>query len=409
MLAGHRIIIDASMVQGGGGFTFAVQALPRLARLAPQSRFRVFARNPRLIDSLPSIPNLEIILLPPPSMARRLRFTFIEAARLAREWEADLYLSLGEVAPVIRRIPVIAAFRNPNVFSRFEEGLTPLQKLRLLVLWALAQISARVCERVIFVSEDSARWIGDAMNLPQRKRAPIHHGIDVNAWRNATPVDRNGRPYILSVSSIYTYKNFVKLIEAYGELADRQPDVPDLVIIGDNQDQAYLERMEAARDATGEHAENIHILGEVPYAQVKHYYAGASLFVFPSYLETFGHPLLEAMASEVPLVASDIPVFREVAGDAAFYANPHDASSLARAMEEATFVPDAREALRKRASERVKRFTWERTVRRLARLLDEVLDPRPVPLRAPAATPLRIPAQALGLVAQAGVRMLTKH
>ena len=59
---------------------------------------------------------------------------------------------------------------------------------------------------------------------------------------------------------------------------------------------------------------------------------GATLFVFPSYLETFGHPLLEAMASDVPLVAADIPVFREVAGDAALYADPHRPEALASAM-----------------------------------------------------------------------------
>ena len=65
-------------------------------------------------------------------------------------------------------------------------------------------------------------------------------------------------------------------------------------------------------------AERIHILGEVPYADIKQYYAGADLFVFPSYLETFGHPLLEAKASDEPTLASDIPEIREVAWDAAF-------------------------------------------------------------------------------------------
>ena len=55
----------------------------------------------------------------------------------------------------------------------------------------------------------------------------------------------------------------------------------------------------------------------MPYAEIPRYYRGAELFVFPSYLETFGHPLLEAMASDLPLVASDIPVFREIAGEAA--------------------------------------------------------------------------------------------
>ena len=96
----------------------------------------------------------------------------------------------------------------------------------------------------------------------------------------------------------------------------------------------------------------------------------------PSCLETFGHPLLEAMASEVPVVASDLPVFREVAADAAFYADPHNPESLAGAMEAALFLTGAREMLVKRGRERVREFTWERSAERLLSLFHEVIAER---------------------------------
>ena len=102
------------------------------------------------------------------------------------------------------------------------------------------------------------------------------------------------------------------------------------------------------------------------------WYAGADLFVFPSYLESFGFPLLEAMASDVPVVAADIPVFREICRDAAFYADPHSAQALSGAMEDALFVADAREMLIKRGRERVREFTWERSAERLVTLFNEV-------------------------------------
>jgi glycosyltransferase involved in cell wall biosynthesis len=201
--------------------------------------------------------------------------------------------------------------------------------------------------------------------------------MDAAAWAAPTGnrTDPAYRPsYILSVSSIYRYKNYVKLIEAYGVLAGRRDEIPDLIIIGDDQDSEYAAQMERARLATGEEtAERIHILGEVPYAEIKDYYAGADLFVFPSYLETFGHPLLEAMASEIPTVAADIPVFREVAGDAAFYADPHKADALASAMEDALFSPRAREALIKRGRDRVRAFSWDATAQNLSALFDDVL------------------------------------
>ena len=380
MVQGRRILIDGTMAKGGGGFTYLVNILPRLTARAPQDRFRVLVRSERLAHSIEASPNLEVDLLPEVSPLQRLRFTYRDLPRLVKAWGADLYFSAGESAPLRASCPMIASFRNPNVYTSIEQGWSWKQQLRLRVLREVSRLSARACDRIMFVSEDSARWIGDALNVPAQRRAVVHHGMDAAAWGapSGDEIESGYRSsYILSVSSIYRYKNFVKLIEAYGVLAGRRDDIPDLIIIGDDQDSEYAAQMERARLATGEEiAERIHLLGEVPYAEIKDYYANADLFVFPSYLETFGHPLLEAMASGVPTVAADIPVFREVAGDAAFYADPHKADALASAMEDALFAPRAREAMIKRGRERVRAFSWDATARNLSALFDDVLSER---------------------------------
>jgi len=379
--APRRILIDGTMARGGGGFTYLVNVVHRLAQAAPEDRFLVLVRTGALRDSIPSAPNLRVERLPEVGLGGRLRFTYLEAARIAARFGADLYFSAGESAPPAAPCPTIASFRNPNVFSS-EGGWPWRQRLRLHTLRGLAQLATWSCDRIVFVSQDSADWIGDAVGLPRARRAVIHHGIDREAWAARTARPPHPWPYILSVSSIYRYKNFVRLIEAYAELARWRRDVPDLVIIGDDADPEYARRMEEARRATGELAEQIHIVGEVPYAGVQAWYAGAELFVFPSYLETFGHPLLEAMAAGVPLVAADIEVSREIAADAAFYADPRDPRSLARAMDAALFAPGAREILVKRGRERVRDFGWDRTARSLLALFEEVLvesAPRRVP------------------------------
>ena len=367
-----RILIDATMCTAGGGFSYLVNIIPLLVSLAPEHRFLLLSRNPRLTAAMPEAENLEIRVMPAVGVAGRLRFSYLEAPRLARRWNADLYYSAGETVPLHVPCPSIASFQNPNVFSKDPLGWPWKQRARLGLLRGLAALSARCAERVMFVSEDSARWMGDALGLPASRRAPIPYGIDASRWREAPGTSLHPNPYILSVSSIYRYKNYVRLIEAYAELAERQSDLPDLVIIGDDQDPEYSQQMYRARDATGALAENIHILGEVPYADIQSYYAGASFFVFPSYLETFGIPLLEAMASGLPTVAADIPVFREIGRDAVLYADPHSAAALAKAMEQAFSSPVLVESLVKRGRERALDFSWERMAIRMLNLFGEV-------------------------------------
>jgi glycosyltransferase involved in cell wall biosynthesis len=371
---GGRVLIDASMARGGGGFTYLVNLVPRLA-MAPDMRFLVLLRDAKLVASLRAPVNVEIEELPERSLPGRLDFLLRGAPALARRWGAGLYFSVAEYTPRTLACPMIACFRNPNVFTSLDQGWGAQQRLRLSILRGLARASARRCARVLFVSHDSAAWIGQAMGVPPERRAVVHHGIDLENFR-ARREARAARPCgILSVSSIYRYKNFVRLIEAYGRLASRLPQtsLPELNIVGDDQDAPYSKQMRRAIADSGPLASRIHLQGAVPYAEVPAWYAGADLFVFPSYLETFGHPLLEAMASRLPLVAADIPVFREIAGEAAIYADPFDVEALAAALGRGLEAGPAREQRIATGCERVERFSWEATSRKLLAVFAQVL------------------------------------
>jgi glycosyltransferase involved in cell wall biosynthesis len=376
---GRRILIDGSMARGGGGFTYLVNILPTLSALAPDDRFRVLVRSERLAQSIAPAPNLEVERLPEVGVAQRLRFTYAELPKRLRSWGADLYFSAGESAPLRAHCPMIASFRNPIPYAPRDPLLSSRIKLRLWALRVVTRISARACDRIMFVSHDSARWIGDLFGVPPHRRAVVHHGIDLAAW--ARPVGAGvgsaaRRGSILSVSSVHRHKNYVRLIQAWAELARRRDALPDLVIIGDNQDPDYWAEMQRAREATGPLAERIRILGEVPYAEVRRYYADADVFVFPSYLETFGHPMVEAMASRAPVVAADTPVFREIGGDAARYADPYRVDALAEAIEQVLFAPGERDALVARGLARAAELSWDATARRLSALFDEVCSER---------------------------------
>jgi len=373
-LAGRRILVDASMATSGGGYTYLVNMVPALAAAAPEAKFLVLTRDASSARAVAPRANVEFRVLPSSGLWGRIGFVAFRAASVARRWQADIYFSVAEYVPFGARCPGVLSLRNANVFTPLEQGWGRYQTFRLWVLRRLAVATAKRAARVVFVSQDSAAWMGDAAKVPSDRRAVIHHGVNLEAWARALQdVPRTGDAGILALSSVYRYKNIVRLIEAYCELGKRMSDPPPLTIVGDEQDAKHLGDIREALERAGELGARIRLVGEVPYEEISAYYRDARLFVFPSYLETFGHPLLEALAAELPVVASDMPVFREIAGDAALYFDPFDVGNIAEQMERVLRDSDLAESLAQRSRARAQSFTWKAAADRLAALLDEVI------------------------------------
>ncbi len=107
-------------------------------------------------------------------------------------------------------------------------------------------------------------------------------------------------------------------------------------------------------------------LGWVNYEELPNVYRGADIFVFPSYLESFGHPLVEAMACGLPVIAADTAVNREICGDAAEYFEVFSANSMAEALERLISTPQWRRTYSEKSIERARRFTWEAHAEKVA-------------------------------------------
>jgi glycosyltransferase involved in cell wall biosynthesis len=162
------------------------------------------------------------------------------------------------------------------------------------------------------------------------------------------------QPYILYVGSRAHYKNFCFLLEGYASWPNNQPD---LVVVGSPWTKAEKELLRKYGLA-----DRVHLLSGVSDEELNRLYNSAEAFIYPSLYEGFGIPLLEAMACGCPLVASDIPTSREVAGDNAYYFNPVSMESLHTALNQATRNGKQEENI-KRAFERAKQFDWSRTAK----------------------------------------------
>ena len=227
------------------------------------------------------------------------------------------------------------------------------------------QRSIRRANLVIVNSKSLQAEIDDHLHVDPRKVRLIYEAVDHDIFK---PGNRDSararvaefgitRPFVLFVSSLWRYKNCDGLLRAWRlarhEMAGRQ-----LVIVGAERDQRYASELRALVHELGI-GEDVVFVGAVPNEETAHFYRAADLLVYPSFNETFGLPILEAMACACPVVTSAISSMPEIAGGAAILADPYDPSSMARSMLDACAVGASR--LRTEGLRRAQQFTWAGT------------------------------------------------
>jgi glycosyltransferase involved in cell wall biosynthesis len=361
-----RIVIDGLSACIGGGVTYLLNLLPELGRVGARHSFVVLLRR-ELSErvrrgALP--PNVSLVPVPVSSLVHRVVLEQAWLPRVLRRSRADLVYGPAELVPLASRCPAVVGCQNPNLYTDRDIGWPPALRRRFAVFRLLAIASIRRSRRVISASEAWRGAIARTSGIATDRIAVIPHGVPprfraLGQARTAGTTATGTRGSWLSVSTIYRYKNYETLVESVRRLRERGAPV-QVAIVGGDADPDHHRRLRARIDACGL-GDRVRLLGAVEYDAVQRFYAAAAGFVFPSWLETFGHPLLEAMAAGVPLVAADIPVFREIAGDGALYADPFDADALAAAMATVEEDPEGSARRARRAFERSGEFTWERT------------------------------------------------
>ena len=176
-----------------------------------------------------------------------------------------------------------------------------------------------------------------------------------------------GRPYWLYIGKRWSYKNFATLLRAFIRIASQTDGY--LVSVGG---EVSLEPWQFDLVIRNRLEHRVRLLRGTDDLELKILYSGAAGFVFPSLMEGFGIPLLEAMACGTPIIASDIPVFHEVAANAAVYFDPHDGEALADAML-GILEEDVRQPLIGIGHRRVQRFSWDTAAQQMGKIYQSLL------------------------------------
>ena len=225
--------------------------------------------------------------------------------------------------------------------------------------------SARAADAIIINSESLRSEIQRYLEVDERKLKLIYEAVDhelfkpgdVGLARSHVASFGVTKPFVLFVSSLWPYKNCDGLLRAWalarGELVDRQ-----LAIVGAGRDQAYLASLRSLAAELGI-SDEVVFVGGVKLEETVDFYRAADAFVYPSLNETFGLPILEAMACGCPVVTSDTSAMPETAGGAAVLSDPKDPASIARAI--VTAAGPGRDRLRELGLRRAAEFTWAAT------------------------------------------------
>jgi glycosyltransferase involved in cell wall biosynthesis len=368
-----RIAIDARKLHDFGIGTYVRNLVRELARQDHDDVFVLLCR-PGDVDFVRALgPCFEACVERAGNYSVREQISVPLALRRSK---VDLFHAPHYVVSPLTRVPFVVTIHD-CIHLRFPQYLP--NRRALLYARTMMQLAARRARRVLTVSQASKLDILHYLHIPADKVEVVPNALDE---RLATPPTEAEiarvrerflltSPFVLYTGNIKPHKNIDRLIEAYALLRRRGGfDHVKLLIIGEEVSKYPNLRRLVHRFQLHPH---VRFFGFVPDETLAALYRLASVFVFPSLYEGFGLPPLEAMAAGAPVITSNVSSLPEVVGDAALLIDPTDPQAIADAMARVLGDEGLRRDLVARGHERVKAFSWERSVARIRQIYADVV------------------------------------
>jgi len=357
---------------------YALHLLPKLLPKLQKRNCRItviLSRDSRLSISLPGV---ELKRLPVLRDKTAKRFLLEQVFLPLWSRKADVFVSLESVLPVIplsakRKMTVvhdIHVIRHLNEPEKYPEDYTLQYKF-----WARISTKRAVksSDLIVSVSQFSKEEIHDFYQVPLSKIVAVHNGVDherFHVLEDNKVLERIKKKYdlppryYLYVGPISTKKNLALIVHAYASLKEARDFVLPVLVVGDTRRDRLYGSIHS--DLKQEELKKLFLLpGFVPDSDLAALFSGAYAFIYPSFYEGFGLPVLESMACGTPVIAARSSSIPEVAGDAALLIDPADPESLLNAMEK-IHTKKHYENLKRKGLERVKQFSWEKTAGQMA-------------------------------------------
>lgn len=350
-----KIAIDVHSLgtQSGGNETYCRQLLHGLAESPGQNRYELlYTHAVALNQEGIGDPPFHFIPIPTNPIVRICAVL----PRLLARMKPDIFHAQYVLPPFMKTKTVLAI--HDLAHEHFPEFFHPMEarRMKTLVPW-----SAKRASHIMTISEFSAADIARRFDLP-RERITVAHlaaSPDFHPRDKGQSQEHLARkyglsfPFILYVGRIQARKNLPRLVEAYARLR-KQGLEAKLVLVG-KKDWQFGQLLEKINSLGLQ--DSVIFPGFVPFDDLPIFYNAAEVFVFPSFFEGFGLPVVESMASGVPTITSFGSSLEEVAGDGALLIDPRDTSSITDALSKVLGDPSLQKDLVTRGLKRSKNFT----------------------------------------------------
>ena len=244
--------------------------------------------------------------------------------------------------------------------------------------WLLPRL-AHHCDHILTVSEFSKSRIIDRLSVPEKKvtvthLAPFELGVLSTATHTAIAekfkkMGIHPQRYIFTLGSIEPRKNLHSVLSAWTKLQNELPSDYTLVIAGLD---ASKELSHVFADmALGNLPKSVKRIGYIQDAEIQWLMSNTTGFIYPSFYEGFGLPVMESMACGAPVITSQQSSMSEFASDCSILVNPHASEDIAQAMLDLIQQPDLRQKLSDQAKIQVKKFSWQKTAKKTLDVLNE--------------------------------------
>jgi len=345
----------------------ALELIKNLQQIDKKNSYVVFVRKDADDYVIKESQNLEIDKL------TSLTYFDWEQVKLKKSLgskKIDLLHCTANTAPLSLNIPFIVTIHDIIYLEKIDFKGTAYQNLGNIYRRFIVPRIAKKADLILTVSNYERQNIIERLGLPEKRVQVLYNGVseifntnysehELNAFRKKYNVPKN---YIMFLGNTAPKKNTANVIRAYVEYCLVEKDGVPMVLL-DYKKELVVKLLQELRAQTL--IDKFIFPGYVPHNQIPLMYNAASLFLYPSLRESFGLPILEAMACGTPVITSNTSSMPEIAGDAAKQINPFNCSEIAQAILGLMQSKSCQESYSEKGLEHVKNFTWKASAEKL--------------------------------------------